>query len=156
MTLMAISRAALSLNICRSARQLPSQVCAVPKPRSFTTEEKPALDIDLDELKESEIEEKFVKGSGPGGQSVNKTNNRVELRHKKTGIVIQCHETRSLERNRVIARSRLLEKLRSLYKPEDSQAEKVKKEKQKRKQHYDRKRKLKELAAEEKGTLTDI
>ena len=97
-----------------------------------------------------------MKGSGPGGQSVNKTNNRVELRHKKTGIVIQCHETRSLERNRVIARSRLLEKLRSLYKPEDSQAEKVKKEKQKRKQHYDRKRKLKELAAEEKGTLTDI
>ena len=40
-------------------------------------------------LAESELEEKFIKGSGRGGQAVNKTNNCVQLTHKATGVVIK-------------------------------------------------------------------
>lgn len=36
-------------------------------------------------IPDDDIEEQFVKGSGPGGQSVNKTVNCVVLRHKLTG-----------------------------------------------------------------------
>lgn len=36
-------------------------------------------------LVDDEIDEQFVKGSGPGGQSVNKTVNCVVLTHKPTG-----------------------------------------------------------------------
>jgi protein subunit release factor B len=39
-------------------------------------------------LKEEELDERFVRGSGPGGQAVNKTNNCVLLIHKPTGTVI--------------------------------------------------------------------
>ena len=43
----------------------------------------------LPELKEEELEERFVRGSGPGGQSTNKTNNCVVLKHIPTGIVVK-------------------------------------------------------------------
>ena len=36
-------------------------------------------------LQERELEERFVRGSGPGGQSVNKTANCVALKHLPTG-----------------------------------------------------------------------
>ena len=41
------------------------------------------------ELKEEELEETFVRGSGPGGQSVNQTANCVVLKHKPSGIVVK-------------------------------------------------------------------
>ena len=36
-------------------------------------------------LNEDDIEENIIKGSGPGGQSVNKTSNVCHLRHLPTG-----------------------------------------------------------------------
>ena len=36
-------------------------------------------------LDENELEEDFVRGSGPGGQSVNKTANQCVLKHIPTG-----------------------------------------------------------------------
>lgn len=36
-------------------------------------------------FRDVDIIEKFVKGSGPGGQSVNKSSNRVQLKHVPTG-----------------------------------------------------------------------
>lgn len=62
-------------------------------------------------LKENELEEMFVKGSGPGGSAVNKNSNCVVLKHKPTGIVIKCHESRCVEDNRKLARNKLIEKL---------------------------------------------
>ena len=61
-------------------------------------------------------------GSGPGGQSINKTNNNVQLLHKPTGIQVKCQETRSLQQNRKIARKILLEKVRILHKIPSSNA----------------------------------
>ena len=68
----------------------------------------------LPELNEDEIEEKFVKGSGAGGQKVNKTSNRVILLHTPTGIRVECQDTRSLQQNRKIARKRLSLKIDAL------------------------------------------
>ena len=62
-------------------------------------------------LKDAEIEEKVAKGWGPGGQAVNKANNAVFLKHIPTGIWVRCHDTRSLEQNRRIAKRRLVNKL---------------------------------------------
>lgn len=40
-------------------------------------------------LSEDDLEEKFIKGWGPGGQKVNKSSNCVQLLHKPTGITIK-------------------------------------------------------------------
>lgn len=53
------------------------------------------------------MEEKFIRGGGPGGQSINKTESCVVLVHKPTGIWVKCQESRSQYRNRQIARQRL-------------------------------------------------
>ena len=62
----------------------------------------------------SQIDEKFVKGSGKGGQKRNKTNNAVVLKHLPTGITSRCAKTRSLSVNRFIALRNLIEKLSEL------------------------------------------
>lgn len=72
------------------------------------------------EINEHELEETFVRGSGPGGQSVNKTSNCCVLKHKPSGIVVKCHETRSLDDNRKRARLILQEKLDDFFHGENS------------------------------------
>ena len=60
---------------------------------------------------ESDLRERFVKGSGPGGQKINKTASCVFLKHLPTGIEIKCQEGRSLTANRLEARRRLCQAL---------------------------------------------
>ena len=45
------------------------------------------------EVKESDLEERFVRGHGPGGQAVNQTANCVVLKHIPTGIVVKVKYT---------------------------------------------------------------
>lgn len=45
--------------------------------------------IDLPVVHEEDLDEQFVRGSGPGGQATNKTSNCVVLRHIPTGIVVK-------------------------------------------------------------------
>ncbi|XP_040203228.1 probable peptide chain release factor C12orf65 homolog, mitochondrial [Rana temporaria] len=109
--------------------------------------------MDLIELNEKELLEQFVRGDGPGGQATNKTNNCVVLKHIPSGIVVKCHQTRSLEINRMKARGILREKLDVLYKGENSdvikekeEARKKKLEKQKKsRETLEKKRILKEM-----------
>lgn len=48
---------------------------------------------DLPQINEEDLEEDFVKGSGPGGQNVNKLANCVQLRHKPTGVIIKVSKS---------------------------------------------------------------
>lgn len=63
------------------------------------------------QILESDLEERFVLGSGSGGQKINKTSNCVYLKHLPSGIEVSCQDSRSRERNREIARNRLCEEL---------------------------------------------
>ncbi|HCU23957.1 MAG TPA: peptide chain release factor-like protein [Deltaproteobacteria bacterium] len=60
---------------------------------------------------ESDLEEEFVRGSGAGGQKINKTSVVVLLRHRPSGIAVRCQAGRSQAMNRFLARRRLVEKL---------------------------------------------
>ncbi|XP_011300477.1 probable peptide chain release factor C12orf65, mitochondrial isoform X3 [Fopius arisanus] len=64
-------------------------------------------------LNENDLEEQYVRGSGPGGQATNKTNNAVVLKHKPSGIVVKCHQSRSLWDNKKTAREILVMRLDS-------------------------------------------
>jgi protein subunit release factor B len=69
------------------------------------------LQRELPELDEDDLTETFIRGSGAGGQKVNKTSNRVLLVHDPTQLRVECQDTRSLTQNRKIARKRLRMKL---------------------------------------------
>ncbi len=62
-------------------------------------------------IDESDLVEKFVLGSGPGGQKVNKTASCVFLSYAPEGIDVKCQRTRSLALNRYYARWALCERL---------------------------------------------
>ena len=95
-----------------------------------------------------DLEEEFVRGTGPGGQNVNKTSNAVVLRHKPTGLVIKCHQTRSLDKNRQLAREILISKLDNLINGDLSvEAQKTK--------LLDKKSKERSSRAEKLNTLKD-
>lgn len=50
-----------------------------------------------------EIDEKFVRGTGPGGQKINKTSSTVVLKHERTGTEVRCQQERSQAANRELA-----------------------------------------------------
>jgi peptide chain release factor len=68
--------------------------------------------MQLLDVTEADLQEKFILGSGAGGQKVNKSNTCVYLQHLPTGIDIKCQDTRSQEDNRYFARYRLCEKIK--------------------------------------------
>jgi peptide chain release factor len=59
----------------------------------------------------TDVEEKFVRGSGPGGQKINKTSSTVCLRHVPTGVEVRVQRERSQAANRELAWQELCEKL---------------------------------------------
>ncbi|KXT14435.1 hypothetical protein AC579_8377 [Pseudocercospora musae] len=67
-------------------------------------------------IPETDIEESFLKGTGPGGQKINKTSSAVQLKHLPTGIVVKNQATRSREQNRKNARRILGERLEEMEK----------------------------------------
>lgn len=87
-------------------------------------------------VKESDLEERFVRSSGKGGQHVNKTSTCVWLKHVPTGIEVKCMKDRSQSVNRFLARRELLERLAPLEGEtarRDVKNEKTRKQKAKRK-----------------------
>lgn len=58
-----------------------------------------------------DIEEKFIRSSGPGGQNVNKTSTCVQLKHLPTGVMVKYQKGRSQAQNRLNAFSLLVKKI---------------------------------------------
>lgn len=64
---------------------------------------------------EDDLIEKFILGSGSGGQKINKTSSCVYLQHIPTGIEIKCQRARSREANRYQARLELCERIEKIH-----------------------------------------
>lgn len=58
-----------------------------------------------------DVEERFVRGSGPGGQKINKTSSTVWLRHGPSQTEVRVQRERSQAMNREIAWGELCDKL---------------------------------------------
>lgn len=62
-------------------------------------------------VRSDQVEEVFIRGTGAGGQKVNKTSSTVRLRHLPTGIEVRCQRERSQSVNRLLAWTDLVNKL---------------------------------------------
>ena|SRR3990167_9941197 len=83
---------------------------------------------------EEDLVEKFIIGSGSGGQKINKTHSCVYLKHLPSGIEVKCQKERSRELNRFFARRMLCEKYEQLFLKKKSDIQKkIKKQKNRRK-----------------------
>jgi protein subunit release factor B len=87
-------------------------------------------------LYEKDIEEKFVRSSGPGGQKVNKSSSCVYLTHRPSGLAVKMQKSRTQRLNRYYARKRLCEmlenKLLGKESPEAKRLDKIRKQKDRR------------------------
>ncbi|MDR2676293.1 MAG: peptide chain release factor-like protein [Opitutaceae bacterium] len=59
----------------------------------------------------ADVEELFTRGTGPGGQKINKTASTVRLLHRPTGVEVRVQRERSQAANRELAWAALCEKL---------------------------------------------
>lgn len=81
----------------------------------------PEVPVNAVEIRDEDLEWQFMRASGAGGQSVNKTNSAVRLVHIPTGITTTCRQEKKQEQNRKIA----LDLLRSqLWEIEEEKREK--------------------------------
>lgn len=62
-------------------------------------------------ISEDDLEERFIRSSGSGGQHVNKSATCVHLAHRPTGIEVKCMRERSQSLNRFLARRELAERV---------------------------------------------
>jgi len=103
-----------------------------------SVEKEKALFERMDQLgvSEEDLEETFVRSSGPGGQKVNKTSTCVFIRHIPTGLTVKCQRERLRSVNRFIARRILLDKIERMQKgvieKERERIEKIRRQKRKR------------------------
>lgn len=88
-------------------------------------------------IQKEDIQEKFIKASGRGGQKVNKSSSAVFLRYKDTDLCVKCQTSRSQHLNRFLALRRLVDKIEAKIKgkasKENVRIERIKKQKLRRK-----------------------
>jgi len=99
-------------------------------------------------IREEDIEESFIRSSGPGGQNVNKVATCVMLLHRPMGISVKCQKTRSQGLNRYHARCLLLAAIERRRK--EAQAEVIRAAEKLRRQKRKRSKKAKEKILEHK------
>ena len=88
-------------------------------------------------LSEADLEERFTRSGGPGGQHVNRVATRVQLRHTPTGLEVKMQKARTQALNRFYARRRMCELLEAralgARSPEAQRQRKLHKQKARRK-----------------------
>lgn len=97
-------------------------------------------------IREDDLVEKFILGSGKGGQKVNKTSSCVYLKHLPTGIEVKCQRERSREMNRFYARRELCDKLEEQIQGRASEKQQMIEKIRRQKRRRSRKSKEKMLA----------
>jgi protein subunit release factor B len=93
-------------------------------------------------VREEDLEERFIRASGNGGQHVNKTSSAVQLRHIPSGVCVSASQDRSQSLNRFLARRELLERLEALsgvVTPEMRRITRLRKQKDRRRRRKDKK-----------------
>jgi protein subunit release factor B len=93
------------------------------------------------EIREEDLLEKFILGSGSGGQKVNKTSSCVYLKHLPSGIEVKCQKDRSRELNRFLARRELCKRFEEKESPELSESNQAREKIRKQKNRRNRRRK---------------
>jgi len=87
-------------------------------------------------VRETDLEESFVRSGGHGGQNVNKTSTCVMLLHHPTGLQVKCQATRQQGLNRFLARRLLLDKIEAMrtgfVAAQRAEMEKIRRQKRKR------------------------
>jgi protein subunit release factor B len=95
-----------------------------------------ALRMERLNIQEADLDEQFVKGSGKGGQKINKTSSCVVLFHQESGIKVKCQRGRSQAANRFYARrelcDRLEEHIQGIKSERQKQREKIRRQKRRR------------------------
>ncbi len=102
----------------------------------------------------SDIEEHFIRGSGAGGQKINKTASCVQLKHGPSGVEVKVQKHRERERNRASAYKLLIGKLEAIKMGKKSEA--AKRVFKLRKQKQRRSRKSKEKMLKAKKVRSDV
>ena len=125
---------------------------------NISAKKEQALQDRMDELgiREADLQESFVRSSGPGGQNVNKVSSCVYLVHKPTGLAVKCQESRSQAMNRFLARRILFDRIERVRKGmvdrEQAKIEKIKRQKRRRsKKAKEKVLKLKHMQSEKKS-----
>lgn len=109
----------------------------------------------MDEFKifENDLEEKFIRSSGKGGQNVNKVNTCVYLKHLPTAHEVKCQKTRSQQDNRYFARQILTDKIEAEFLGKKSKKEREIYKKKKQKQKRSKRAKSKILEEKKKQSV---
>ena len=115
-------------------------------------------------VNERDLDEKFIRGSGAGGQKINKTSSCVQLMHVPTGMEVRCQSSRSQALNRFYARRILVEKIahqiEGKLSAEEQRREKIRRQKRRRskrakdkmldnKKHESKKKRLRKISSED-------
>jgi len=96
-------------------------------------------------IKEDDLVEKFILGSGRGGQNLQKTSSCVYLKHIPTGLEVKCQKDRSRALNRLFARRLLCEKYQEIILEEKSKKQQANEKIRRQKRTRSRKQKAKML-----------
>ncbi len=102
------------------------------------SEKEAQLDLRMRKLGiyEKDLTERFIRGSGPGGQKINKTSIAVYLFHHPSGKEIKCQAGRSQALNRFLARrelcDRIEEELLGRQSEEQQRREKIRRQKRRK------------------------
>lgn len=98
--------------------KFPDDAPITPEKRQQLKDRMARLAIDI-----AKIEEQAIKGSGPGGQKINKTSSGVRLSYTLMGDLVQVKWTRERSRslNRFLALRELVDEIEERISPETSE-----------------------------------